>query len=135
MTRTCLPIMLLFLTLCVACNRNQRSDEARVSISPTQPIKTTPAPVTDQWLGRWPGVQGTYLELARHQDGYAITIRNLDGPSTYQGRVAGDHLEFTRDGKTETIRSGNGQDTGMKWLLEKKNCLVIQKGSEGFCRD
>jgi hypothetical protein len=36
--------------------------------------------------------------------------------------------------KTESIHAGNGEDTGMKWLLDKKNCLIIKYG-EGFCRD
>ena len=130
-----LPALLLMLTSCISCNRNQ-ADGASVSIPPSHPIRTSPsAPIADQWLGHWPGVEGTYLELAKRGDGYAILIRNLDRSSTYEGLAAGDHIEFTRNGKTETIRSGNGQDTGMKWLLEKKNCLVINKGSEGFCRD
>ncbi len=29
---------------------------------------------------------------------------------------------------------GERERTGMKWLLEKRNCLVIKQG-EGFCRD
>lgn len=133
MNKTLLVCLLVLLAMSISCNR--QGDGARVSIPPTQPMKTAPSAPIDQWLGRWPGVEGTHLDLAIRGDLYVVTIQNLDGPSTYTGRAAGDHIEFTRDGKTETIRSGNGQDTGMKWLLEKKNCLVIVKGSEGFCRD
>ena len=43
-------------------------------------------------------------------------------------------MQFQRDGKSETISAGSGRDTGMKWLLDKKNCLIIKIG-EGFCRD
>jgi hypothetical protein len=90
--------------------------------------------VPDSWLGQWNGPEGTFLQLARSGDTYAITIQSLDGPATYEGIAVGDHIEFVRGGKTESIRAGSGKETGMKWLLEKKDCLVIQEG-EGFCRD
>ncbi|MES2681883.1 MAG: hypothetical protein V4650_00040 [Pseudomonadota bacterium] len=57
-----------------------------------------------------------------------------DGAKAYEGRSKLDHITFERDGKAESIRAGTGADTGMKWLAEKKDCLVIQPG-EGFCRD
>lgn len=42
--------------------------------------------------------------------------------------------EVERNGHTESIRAAGGGETGMKWLLDKKNCLTLQAG-EGFCRD
>jgi hypothetical protein len=39
-----------------------------------------------------------------------------------------------RDGTTETIRATDGAGTGMKWLANKTDCLVVTVGSEGFCR-
>jgi len=90
--------------------------------------------VADKWLGKWIGPEGTYLELSKNGDHYEVMIQSLDGPKTYEGISASHGIMFQRNGKTETIRAGNGQDTGMKWLLEKKNCLVVQTG-EGFCRD
>jgi hypothetical protein len=90
-------------------------------------------PIPDGWLGRWTGPEGTYLELAKSGDRYEIKIQSLDGPATYEGVAVSGHIEFQRDGRTETIRAGNGKDTGMKWLLEKNDCLVIKAG-EGFCR-
>jgi hypothetical protein len=53
---------------------------------------------------------------------------------TYDGVATADGIQFTRDGKAESIRAGNGEGTGMKWLLDKKNCLIIKYG-EGFCRN
>jgi hypothetical protein len=55
----------------------------------------------------------------------------LDG---YEGVATAGGIRFPRNGKTESIHAGNGEDTGMKWLLDKKNCLIIKYG-EGFCRD
>jgi hypothetical protein len=66
---------------------------------------------------------------------YVVKIQSLDGPATYDGvAVGGDHIEFKREGKTESIRAGSGKETGMKWLLEKKDCLIIKNG-EGYCRE
>jgi len=42
--------------------------------------------------------------------------------------------EFERDGLQESIRPTNGDETGMKWLAGKKNCLTVRPG-EGYCRD
>jgi heat shock protein HslJ len=89
---------------------------------------------TDQWLGRWDGVEGTYLRLAKKGDKYVVEISDLDGPKTFEGLGDGNRIQFTRDGKTEFISAGNGQATGMKWLADKKNCLLTRQG-EGWCRD
>ncbi|MET0517682.1 MAG: hypothetical protein ABW005_02495 [Burkholderiaceae bacterium] len=89
---------------------------------------------TDGWLGRWTGPEGTLLDIAPDGDGYALTIRSLDGPARFHGRAVGARIEFERAGKAESIRASSGRETGMKWLLDKKNCLTIVTG-EGFCRD
>lgn len=89
---------------------------------------------TDQWLGRWDGVEGTYLRLAKKGDKYVVEIRDLDGSKTFEGLGDGNRIRFTRDGKTEFISAGDGRATGMKWLADKKNCLLTRAG-EGWCRD
>ena len=101
---------------------------------PAPPALPPPATDLHSWLGRWNGPEGTFLELARDGERLRITLQDLDGPKTYAGTVAADHVEFERDGKVERIRATSGQDTGMKWLLEKSDCLTIRSG-EGFCRD
>ena len=85
-------------------------------------------------VGQWNGPEGTFLQLSGVSGKYAITIRNLDGPRSFQGQGAGDGISFERDGKAETIRRTDGAGTGMKWLADKKDCIVIQPG-EGYCRD
>ena len=101
-----------------------------------QPPTPSPVPSTaprkiDEWIGRWNGPEGTYLEISKSGDAYEIQIKDLDKVQTYRG--TSDGISFERNGKAETIRSGNGERTGMKWLLDKKNCLVIRFG-EGYCR-
>lgn len=85
-------------------------------------------------MGKWTGPEGTYLQLAGANGKYAITIANLDGPRSFEGSGTGDTIDFERDGKKHTIRASDGAATGMKWLSDKKDCVVIEPG-EGFCRD
>jgi hypothetical protein len=103
--------------------------------SPQSPAALpAPSEVADKWLGKWIGPEGTYLVLSKKADKYIVQINSLDGPATYEGASEGGRLEFQRNGETETIHAGNGHDTGMKWLQDKRNCLIIKTG-EGFCRD
>jgi len=86
------------------------------------------------WLGKWIGPEGTFLELTGEDGAYRLTIQSLDGPATYDAVAVDDRIEFQRNGAMETIRATSGAETGMKWLLDKKDCLTIKTG-EGFCRD
>ena len=88
----------------------------------------------EPWIGKWDGPEGTFLQISKAGDSYEIVIRNLDGPRAFAATPVASGLQFSRDGRVETIHAGSGEDTGMKWLLDKKNCLVINKG-EGYCRD
>ncbi len=102
--------------------------------SSTAPAQTAAANnQTDKWLGQWNGPEGTYLLLSKSGDKYIVKIQSLDGAQIYEGVSSGDRIQFERGGKTESIRAGSGQETGMKWLLEEKTCLIIKTG-EGFCR-
>lgn len=94
----------------------------------------TASSATDKWLGQWNGPEGTYLVLSKDGDKYLVEIHSLDGARTFEGDPHGDRILFTRDGKAESIHAGGGGETGMKWLLDKKNCLVIRTG-EAFCRE
>lgn len=89
----------------------------------------------DTLVGQWPGVEGTYLKVDKKGDKYEIEIKNLDGSKKFEGTAKGDVIEFARNGKTETIKSATAEETGMKWLKGEKNCVVITKGSEGYCKN
>lgn len=120
------------------------SPAASPTASPTgSPVATAPgadktgdktASKVEAWAGKWTGVEGTYLNITKKGDKYTVEIANLDGPKTYEGTARGDTIEFTRNGKTETIKAATGAETGMKYLDKETNCLVVTKGSEGFCR-
>ena len=122
-------------TLIASCNRSVEHTPR-----PSEPHPTTSSVVEEatafpeSWLGSWTGPEGTSLLLSKTTPNkYDATIRSLDGVATYPGVWSYDAIDFIREGRTERIRAGTGTDTGMKWLLEKKHCLVIKLG-EGFCR-
>jgi hypothetical protein len=117
------------------CSRNPQPSGNLTPASPANtPSNQTVTPVTDKWLGRWQGVEGAYLSLSKNGNDYLIEIANLDGPKKYEGKTVGDHIEFQRGDKVESIRAATGKETGMKYLAEEENCLVVSVGSEGFCR-
>jgi hypothetical protein len=72
--------------------------------------------------------------LAKAGDHYTVEIRDLDGSRIFDGFPDGDRIRFMRDGKTEFLTAGDGEAAGMKWLPDKKHCLLTHKG-EGWCRD
>lgn len=136
-----LIMLTVIITLMASCqDRGQRAAgpsptaASAPSVSPTAAGPANVANVAGQWVGQWNGPEGTYLLLSKRDEQYVVKIQSLDGPATYEGVAAGDRIEFKRDGKTESIHAGSGKETGMKWLLEKKDCLIIKEG-EGFCRE
>jgi len=123
------------------------SPSSSPSASPSASPSGSPANKLESWAGKWQGVEGTYLTITKKaeavdktkpastgEEKFTIVIANLDKPSTYEGVAKGDHIEFVRNGKTEMIKAATGAETGMKGFENEKNCLVVTKGSEGFCR-
>jgi hypothetical protein len=118
----------LALALLVAgCNEQDTKQIQDQSLSPS-------AAVTDSWLGKWTGPEGTFLQLVGGSGKYEVTIQNLDGPRVFTGHAVSNGIEFERDGVKEVIHATNGVETGMKWLTEKSNCLTVHAG-EGYCKD
>ena len=94
-------------------------------------------------LGKWDGVEGTYLSVTEKKgaDGkqqnprkFEIEIKDLDKAEKFEGTAKGSTIEFTRKGKTEAVKAATGAETGMKYLEKETNCVVVTKGSEGFCK-
>jgi len=106
---------------------------AHEPVAPTAPAASRPAAGPARWIGRWQGPEGTFLDISGSAGAYRVTVQNLDGPRSFDAIASEDAISFTRDGVKETIRAGSGADTGMKWLADKKDCLVVKAG-EGYCR-
>ncbi len=104
------------------------------SVDPKAPT-TAPATKLAALEGVWPGVEGTSLTVTKTGDKYKIAITGLDKKTeSFEGEAKGDTIEFKRKDKVETIKAATAEETGMKWLQGEKNCVVINKGTEGYCR-
>lgn len=136
--------MALALAACDDSGQSAPEGAEKISAESFAPV-SIPAPVAaeemrgvpvhvSEWMGRWNGPEGTYLDISEREIGYKITISNLDGPRDFDGVATADSISFERDGNEFVIRPGTGAETGMKWLADKKDCLVVQAG-EGYCRD
>lgn len=123
--------------------------------TPTSSPATTQSPTTSpevanpgeaavqKLLGKWDGVEGTYLSVTEKMgpDGkqqlprkFEVEIKDLDKAEKLEGTAKNGVIEFTRKGKVETVKAVTGAETGMKYLEKETNCVVVTKGSEGFCR-
>jgi len=121
------------------------STSSTPAASPAQSVSPAPAasvaPAADAGkgkvealVGRWNGPEGSYLDVSKKGDKYSIEIKGLDAAKTFEGTAKGDVIEFSRNGKTETIKAATGAETGMKGFEKETNCVVVTKGSEGFCK-
>lgn len=108
-------------------------NESTMSESTAIPVITSPG-VTDAWIGKWDGPEGTSLEISGGNGKYVLTIADLDSVKQYTGISTGSQITFERNGTTEIIQASTGADTGMKWLAEKSNCLRVRVG-EGWCKN
>src|SRR5690606_25216694 len=68
-------------------------------------------------IGRWEGPEGTYLLVTEKKgpDGkqqlprkFEIEIKDLDKAEKFEGTAKDRTIEFTRKGKTETVRAATG---------------------------
>lgn len=116
-----------------ACSKPAGSPPVSPASAPSPVAAASEPAARDPWLGRWQGPEGTFLEVSGGPGTYDVTIQNLDGPRRFEAKEASGTLVFSRDGVVETVRPGGGPDTGMKWLAEKRDCLVVKAG-EGYCR-
>lgn len=122
-----------------ACSA-ERSQPAAEEVAQS-PLSETPASAVSSsasafdYAGHWKGVEGTYMTIMLQLDTtYQVVIADLDGPKTYVGTLQADGLHIERNGVPAVIVPGDGEATGMKWLTEKSDCLVVAV-NEGYCRD
>lgn len=89
------------------------------------------------WIGRWTGVEGTYLVIRAGNGPGRYTLEmqyTLDDSGTFQGTGNADGIGFTRPDGAQQLRHTDGNATGLKYLAGKKDCLTVKSG-EGYCRD
>lgn len=125
--------------LLAACN--QETKEAPKPAPASVQATLVPAtPPTDQWVGKWVGVEGLNLTIVKDDSigrgHYILTMQyglDADDSGTFKGEAAEDGIAFTRPDGPQLLRAGDGEATGLKWLADKKDCLIVATG-EGYCR-
>lgn len=93
--------------------------------------------VSDGWLGRWTGVEGTYLIVSSGDapGRYRLEMQyTLDDKASLDGTATADGIAFSRRDGAQLLRATDGKATGLKHLADKKDCLTVKPG-EGYCRD
>ena len=124
--------------LLTACDKAKEAPKpAPPSVQATLVPETPP---TDQWVGKWIGVEGLNLTIAKDDSvgrgHYILTMQyglDADDSGTFKGEAAEDGIAFTRPDGPQLLRAGDGAATGLKWLADKKDCLIVATG-EGYCR-
>ncbi|HMQ03548.1 MAG TPA: hypothetical protein PKD26_06505 [Pyrinomonadaceae bacterium] len=85
--------------------------------------------------GEWPGKDETSMTITKTGDKYKVVVTGKDKKSaSFEGTAKGETIEFRRNGKLETIMAATPDETGLKWTQGEKSCVVVTKGSEGYCR-
>jgi hypothetical protein len=125
--------LLVALAACSPAKAPETSAAAPEAAAPQTAVAEPAA--TDAWLGKWIGVEGNTLtiEATGVKGAYAITEGTLDGVKRYGGKAEGDRIALVDAGASGAIRAATGDETGLKYLAGKTNCLVIESG-RGFCR-
>jgi hypothetical protein len=91
----------------------------------------------DAWVGRWNGVEGTYLVISKGDapGKYRLEMQyTLDSKGKYDGAATSAGIAFERPDGKQVLRASNGDATGLKYLAGKQDCLKVKDG-EGYCRD
>ena len=111
------------------------ASSASPATSPSgSPAATTPGKA-ESLVGRWSGADAaSSLNITKKGDKFSIEITGADGMKSFDGTVKGDAIEFTRNGKAESVKAATGSETGVKALEKETNCVVITKGKEAYCR-
>ena len=72
-----------------------------------------------------------------HGRAYELDMRwGLDDEMTgrFQAIQTSESIAFERGGETLVLKSATGEETGMKWLADKSDCVMVSVG-EGYCKD
>lgn len=130
------------IVLISGCSSESEPPASSASTSDTATEQSQPDyETTDQWVGRWTGVEGLFLEISKDEPAgpghYLLEMQyglDAEQSGTFEGQATDEGISFSRDDGQQLLRAGDGEATGMKWLAEKEDCLVVATG-EGYCRD
>ena len=125
------------LTACSGPAPDTSSDSNMTSAGSVERKVAAPKPKAPNYTGRWIGVEGMVLDIARAgaPGHYDLTMQwDLDNKGKFDGTINGRTITFVRNDIVETLRPTDGDATGLKYLAGKTDCLTVKSG-EGYCRD
>ena len=125
--------------LVAACAPAAQNDaDANEAVASAPPATAAPAATMNhaEWAGKWIGVEGMFIEITPTKNGgYSLTMQSdLDTVGTYIGTDAEGGIAFERGGQQLLLKASTGDQTGLKYLAGKSNCLMVAE-SEAYCRD
>lgn len=135
------------MALLTACEKAQAPEPADTTMTEvpveTAPPETPPAedPATTphrfaSWAGKWTGPEGMFVTITAAEPGkYKLEMQSdLDTKGTYDGSDSEHGIQFARGTEKLSLTRASGDETGLKYLAGKKECLKVKDG-EGYCRD
>lgn len=92
----------------------------------------------DAWVGRWIGVEGLNLTVSKGTapGHYSLKMQygtDADMSGTFGGVGTPEGIAFSRPDGDQILRASIGDETGLKYLAGKTDCLKVKDG-EGYCR-
>lgn len=93
----------------------------------------------DSMLGRWTGVEGSFVDIVPNQKDYMVTLAYWDPVlqtmqyENHQAYAAASGISFKKNKVEHTITLTDGNGSGMKWLQNAKLCIKISPG-DGYCK-
>ncbi len=134
-------LALIVMLLISACSNSNTATSNAPALDTASEQNQLHHQMTDQWVGRWTGVEGLFLDISKNESAgpghYLLEMQyglDADQSGTFEGQATAEGISFSREDGQHLLRTGDGEATGMKWLLEKEDCLVVKTG-EGYCRD
>ncbi len=106
--------------------------EMSPSIPDAQPVSR------DEWVGRWIGVEGLNLTISKaaKPGWYRLAMQygtDTDMAGSFEGIGTPEGIAFARPDGEQVLRAATGNETGLKYLAGKSDCLKVKIG-EGYCR-
>lgn len=113
------------------------TNQAASAVQPTASASTA-IPLHDKWLGRWIGVEGLNLTIAKTPTAGRYLLKMQYGTDagtagTFEGIATAEGISFSRPDGRHVLRATTGNQTGLKYLAGKPVCLKVKDG-EGYCR-
>lgn len=108
-------------------------------LAPPRVLPADSAALVDQWIGRWEGVEGRFMIIARDPVAgagyYRVTMRYGAAPAaeSFPATAAGASIIVERANQSVMFNRTDGKAAGDQRLFDRRDCLADEAG-EAYCR-